>query len=361
MNCSKRKYRILIVASVFALALAAVLPFYYYSIKDKTPASALSGHDNGSIWELKKDTMAEVEIGGVVFKYFINAEGNATIYEAVPNDKNTTEVTFPSEINGYAVTEIGHNVDPKDPDDLHVWYSGPVIKGTGNISKVVIPEGVKYLGAQAFFQVRALKTVILPKSLEVIESFAFANCTALESINIKGLKKLEFWAFSGCSNLTEVKLPEGLESIESLAFDGCNLSSLRLPSTLQYVENSAFCNMGNVEMLVFPPGVEFFGTKSSEIEKHADLMDPDTYAVCFVGSPAYNLFRTSDFRYKAIVYGDISGDNKLNNVDLLTMRKKLANGNMELSLMKELAADLNFDGKIDNKDLLILRKLLAES
>ena len=54
--------------------------------------------------------------------------------------------------------------------------------------------------------------------------------------------------------------------------------------------------------------------------------------------------------------GDLNGDDKIDSVDLILMRKYIAGYAVNIDIK---AADLNCDGKINTVDLTLLRKYIA--
>ena len=74
----------------------------------------------------------------------------------------------------------------------------------------------------------------------MIESRAFANCTALKSIQFPvSLSQIGAWAFSNCEKLSSVKIPESVTSISNGAFSGCALTSVTVSRNCK-VHESAF-------------------------------------------------------------------------------------------------------------------------
>lgn len=80
---------------------------------------------------------------------------------------------------------------------------------------VVVPEGIKYIGADAFNaystqtpnNMETLKSITLPESLVSIGKNAFQACKALESITIpKNVSEIGGGAFSNCSSLATAEI-----------------------------------------------------------------------------------------------------------------------------------------------------------
>lgn len=92
-----------------------------------------------------------------------------------------------------------------------------------NLRSIVIPEGVTRIGEGAFIACSALRHVSLPSTLETIEESAFRSCTSLNVICIPaGVKKIGAYAFWFDWNLMDIFLPESIKSIGSTAFQSYN-------------------------------------------------------------------------------------------------------------------------------------------
>lgn len=89
-----------------------------------------------------------------------------------------------------------------------------------SITAVIVEDGVSRIGSYAFANCTRLQTVELPASLREIGSNAFAN-----------------------SGLRAVTLPEGLETIGEDAFAATQLSMITLPDSLNMVAAGAFADI----------------------------------------------------------------------------------------------------------------------
>ena len=150
-----------------------------------------------------------------VFTYTLIDKGKAVRIDVSKNAKG--KVTIPAKIKGKPVTEIGKGA----------FY-------TNNITSVVIPKGVKKIGANAFGFCVNLNSVTLPSTLTSIGNMAFAFCESLKSIKIPAkVKKIGADVFSGCSSLSKVTLHSGITSINEFAFMGARLNTLTISVSLK--------------------------------------------------------------------------------------------------------------------------------
>lgn len=148
-------------------------------------------------------------------------------------------------------------------------------KQTENLSEISIPDSVKHIGSgcfacsgiksvklpensaftsilwETFFGCKNLETVKLPDSVNVIDDYAFSECTSLRSINLDKVqvidssafaktaleyitlsaRKIGSGAFAQCENLKKADLSGiGTKKVDSRLFFECmNLSKISLP------------------------------------------------------------------------------------------------------------------------------------
>ena len=110
------------------------------------------------------------------------------------------------------------------------------------VTKVIIPEGVTYIGRQAFREMNNLEEVILPDSVSRMGQEAFAFCTALAEIDLpKNLTQIDAWCFSGCSNLRSIVIPDKVRQIGEGAFWGCTqLEKVTLGASVEKLDKDTF-------------------------------------------------------------------------------------------------------------------------
>lgn len=130
-------------------------------------------------------------------------------------------------------------------DGLVITKEGTeVICSVKTIEKLIIPDGVKIIEADAFNYCEDLKSIILPDGLTNIMDRAFCNCSSLESISIPdSVTDIGTGVFQGCSALQELRLGSGLKEWETVsAFEGCN----RLNNIIVSDKNESFISTGGI-------------------------------------------------------------------------------------------------------------------
>lgn len=157
---------------------------------------------------------------------------------------------------------------------------GVLVECTGNISKLLIANGITAIGQGAFQESNLLTEIIVPITITKIEKSAFAGCKWLKEVKkaygVEEIGEMAFWgcgilekvelsekfqklgarAFEGCVSLEEIQIPEGIEEIPEKAFYRCHsLKRLKFPSTLKRIGKEAFAFCENLPEIVLPKGV----------------------------------------------------------------------------------------------------------
>ncbi len=132
--------------------------------------------------------------------------------------------------------------------------------GSG-ITSMVINEGIKTIGYDAFSNCHSLTDLTLGKGLETIESNAFQYCSSLKKLYLPTtLKRIESYAFESCTSLTDIDFAEGLTDIEYGAFQYCSsLQDVHLPTSLKRINGSAFQYCNNLNEVHVPSMLEEIG------------------------------------------------------------------------------------------------------
>ncbi len=130
-----------------------------------------------------------------------------------------------------------------------------------NLVSADFPESLSEIGKYAFWGCGALSEIVLPENLGKIGAGAFFKCAGITEIMIPaGVTVLEQSVFGQCENLETVALHDGITAIEREAFSRCYaLRHFSLPQNLLSIGYHAFFGCAQLEQLTFPEGFEKFG------------------------------------------------------------------------------------------------------
>lgn len=103
------------------------------------------------------------------------------------------------------------------------------------------------LPKESFFATKHLEEVILPNTLERIESLAFSNCSINRIVIPDSVKYIDAFAFYECTNLSEVVLPDGVTMGQNVFHECYSLSNISVKSTLNYPIGITIVPFGNFE------------------------------------------------------------------------------------------------------------------
>ena len=125
------------------------------------------------------------------------------------------------------------------------------------------------LGQCTFQDCTSLTGLQLGEGLQALDYATFQRCRALRGTLVlpRSLTRIGSYAFSGCNNLSgTLQLPERLTSLGSYAFSGCGgiTGELALPDGVDTLAAGTFSGMSGVTSIVFGAGLKEIVCPSSE-------------------------------------------------------------------------------------------------
>ena len=170
----------------------------------------------------------------------------------------------------------------------------------GSIKRVILPDGIKTIGANAFENFTSMTEINLPDSIEPdgIDSRAFTKCTSLQHLKLpKNLIVIRQELCFNCPNLRSVEVGDKIKHIEKLAFGKCaSLTSFKCPDDLMYIEDGAFIDCANLSDFVFNDKLKVVEYDVFSDTKLTRLELPDSVEI-FLAATSGN-----DFEFVSIPY-----------------------------------------------------------
>lgn len=175
--------------------------------------------------------------------------------------------------------------------DGFVIEDGVLTKYTGVNTIVTIPDGVKRISASAFVdKKKSIEKIIMPDSVRYIDADAFNGCTGLASVSFSyRLKYLGARAFKGCTNLQFVDLSATkLELIDKNTFDGCKrLTEVILPESIKVIGDKGFFECKRLGSINLPEGLTSIQEYAfTDCYSLSTVELPDT--LTYIGVEAFN-------------------------------------------------------------------------
>ncbi len=166
-----------------------------------------------------------------------------------------------------------------------------LIKYKGNESHVIVPEGVRIIGRQAFTCRSTLVSVVLPEGVVTIGEQAFDSCYNLEKVVIPSTVTLiEKSAFASCRSLDNVVIPNGVPYIAVKTFIGClSLKKVSIPDSVTVIGEYAFNRCHSLAEVTLSDNVTEIGEdafsycrslKAVSIGKGVEVIRWNTFAYC---------------------------------------------------------------------------------
>ncbi|MBQ3489744.1 MAG: leucine-rich repeat domain-containing protein [Clostridia bacterium] len=182
-------------------------------------------------------------------------------------------------------------------NESFIIHGGVLKKYTGTEAEIILPKEIQKITSYAFADCRALKSIVLPDGLTEIGAFAFIGCENLKEVCIpRSVTKLGDGIFSDCKGLEHFavspentvyrsendcliqtsdeklicgcrnsKIPKKTKEIAPYAFAGCKgLLHAELPDGLACIGDMAFLRCSGLESLSIPETVTKIGKSAFE-------------------------------------------------------------------------------------------------
>ena len=232
-------------------------------------------------------------------------------------------------------------------------------------------KNLKIIGEKAF-NISAITSADIPDSVTTIEQYAFNQCFNLANVKLpKNLTEITLYAFAD-SGIESLEIPETVSLIGDHSFYSCNkLKKVIIPHSVITIDKSAFSGSKSLTAVDISGAPTLVGNPFSSgwidiTHVHIPVnMNPSVFAgqyglpedtSCYfqIGADgkcpaAYCPFRDGDR-----ATGDVNGDGKINNTDIILLGRAYMAGDGAKYLA---VADMNNDGRITNTDIILLGRL----
>lgn len=191
----------------------------------------------------------------------IDGKGRTASLSGVNWLLDESKFEIPSQVEGLTITQIGISSGSKSvlgnyknkikkvviPSTVQV-INDYAFAECSSLEEVTIPSSVNTLGLCAFYKCTSLDNLYLPGSLQWIGNESFMRCSSLKNVYINdGIKELGNGMFEYCPSIEVIRLPESLETIGSYCFVNCtNLKDIYIQSNLRRINDLAFARCNNL-------------------------------------------------------------------------------------------------------------------
>lgn len=196
----------------------------------------------------KKQINSVVHIGD----YWVKLLSDSTVSIEKFVGTEEYEMRVPSEIDGKRIIGLG----------------GKIFAEHETVRKIIIGEGIQYIGRETFYKCRNLREIKLPSTLYQLGSGVFSY-TAISDIELpENLTSLPDGAFRFCENLRQISIPGSVSLIADYAFFGCkSLRKVTITEGVEYIGNNVFDRCTTLKNIYLPKSVKMImGTMKDHLE-----------------------------------------------------------------------------------------------
>ena len=144
---------------------------------------------------------------------------------------------------------------------------------SSNVENLILPNTLTTIGEEMFYH-SALKTIVIPESVETIERAAFCGCENLSSFEIPArVKTIEEEVFCYCRSLTSIEIPANVKTIGDGAFSMSALTSIKIPTNVETIGNEAFSDCESLTSIEILANVKTIGNNVFSLCKSLKTVD----------------------------------------------------------------------------------------
>ena len=225
--------------------------------------------------------------------------------------------------------------------DFKINNNGVLKQYDGNKKEVIIPEGVKVIGKEAFCNNSEIESVFMPDTVEIIGDRAFDHCDSLKRVDLSNnLTQIGIDAFHGCK-LETLILPEGITEIGECAFKWSGLHRISLPFSLKKIGRSAFSEC-KLQELDLPEGLEEIGRDAFKFVDFDEITIPSSVKEVGLGAfPSVKNIRLYDSLKCDASYPGYPGFNEESRYRITVLSKET--GEVKYQIPMYVHVDKGFD------------------
>ncbi len=273
------------------------------STSSSVSSTLSSSTSSSSSSSFSSSSSSSSEVKKEIFAYEVkDTEGNPFLsvragkdFDLLKNNKNSYEIVLPESIDHLPVKEIAENA----------------FSSYGNVSKIVVPDSVEKIGAEAFYlrEDSSNRDEIVDISLPFVGEHrdAYFEVNSLDknvdyiknqikyifkdyqigkkySLKITDATNIGAEAFKGDNHVTSIEIFDGVTSIEDNAFYNCTaLSKIILPDTLEHLGVGVFYGTSHTSAYddrVFTDGdFQYIGSKTNPYLVLVEYRDDDVVSL----------------------------------------------------------------------------------
>lgn len=207
-------------------------------------------------YSASSSTATSGQCGDNVYWSFDEATGTLTI-------SGTGEMNHFSSSSRVPWYHIKGNITKIIVEEGVTTISDYAFSSCSNATEISLPDGIISLGYRAFYEC-GISSIVIPSGILNFGGSVFARCSSLTNVKIPdGTTYIAEDMFSNCTNLVSIEIPDSVTSFEDGAFTRCiRLANINIPNRVTQIGDSAFFNCSSLTDIVLPENVVSIGSRA---------------------------------------------------------------------------------------------------